>query len=237
MRQLLSHLKRQAIAYAALFVALGGTGYAATSLARNSVGASQIRTGAVRSGEVKDGTLLRKDFKRGQVPAGPRGATGPEGARGATGARGPEGDRGPTGPTGPSGTPAAIGRTRLLWNVGTSTGATSFTNVRSVGSVTKTRADTVLRLSLNTTMSVTSGFCTLQMRVDGLNDLGAAGESASDTNSVITQTTPVSPVAVFEGLPAGAHAITLWMKSAVGGNTCSEDAPGFQASLIVEETL
>jgi hypothetical protein len=72
------------ISLIALFVALGGTGYAATQLPRNSVKARQIAPGAVRSSEVKDGTLLRKDFKAGELPkpgeapvAAPASAQGP----------------------------------------------------------------------------------------------------------------------------------------------------------------
>jgi hypothetical protein len=37
------HARRNAVAYVALFVALGGTSYAATQLPANSVGAAQIR--------------------------------------------------------------------------------------------------------------------------------------------------------------------------------------------------
>jgi hypothetical protein len=54
----------------AVFIALGGTGYAVTSLPRDSVGARQIRTGAVRSKEVKDRTLETRDFAPGQFPDG-----------------------------------------------------------------------------------------------------------------------------------------------------------------------
>ena len=75
----------------ALFVALGGSSYAAVTLARNTVGAAQIKAGGVGSSEVKNGSLLRKDFKRGQLPAG---ATGPQGAQGP---QGPAGERGATG--------------------------------------------------------------------------------------------------------------------------------------------
>jgi hypothetical protein len=67
----------------ALFVALGGTGYAALKLPRNSVGAKQIRTGAVRSAEVKDHSLKAADFAA--VPQGPKGDTGDAGAPGAPG--------------------------------------------------------------------------------------------------------------------------------------------------------
>jgi hypothetical protein len=84
----------------ALFVALGGTSYAAIKLARNSVGAKQIKRSAVRSPEVKDHTLLETDFKPGQLPAGPKGDRGEVGPQGGEGAVGPQGDDGPPGASG-----------------------------------------------------------------------------------------------------------------------------------------
>ncbi len=68
----------------AVFVALGGTSYAALTLPRNSVGSAQLRTGAVRSVDVKNRSLQATDlsprartFLRGQQgPAGPAGAPG-----------------------------------------------------------------------------------------------------------------------------------------------------------------
>lgn len=74
------------VATIALFCALGGGAYAATQLPKNSVGPKQLKKNAVRSAKVKDGSLLGKDFKAGQLPAG---ATGPAGARGETGPPGP----------------------------------------------------------------------------------------------------------------------------------------------------
>src|SRR5205814_670105 len=46
----------------ALFVALGGTSYAALKLPRNSVGSAQIRTGAVHSSEARDRSLRLRDI-------------------------------------------------------------------------------------------------------------------------------------------------------------------------------
>lgn len=57
------------VACLALLVALGGTGYAAIKLPANSV----------TSVQVKDRSLLSKDFKAGQLPAGPPGPAGPAG--------------------------------------------------------------------------------------------------------------------------------------------------------------
>jgi hypothetical protein len=87
----------------ALIVSLGGTSYAAIKLPKDSVGANQIRADAVSSGKVKDASLLREDFKAGQLPQGPQGPTGRTGATGATGPTGATGASGPTGATGASG--------------------------------------------------------------------------------------------------------------------------------------
>jgi hypothetical protein len=69
------------VALIALFVALGGTGYAALELPRNSVGSQQLKRNAVRSSKVKNRSLLAQDFKAGQLPRGPRGRTGAPAAR------------------------------------------------------------------------------------------------------------------------------------------------------------
>ena len=62
------------ISVMALFVALGGASYAAIKLPKNSVGAAQIKKNAVTSAKVKDRSLLAKDFKAGQIPAGAKSA-------------------------------------------------------------------------------------------------------------------------------------------------------------------
>src|SRR3989442_14388412 len=82
------------IAGLALFVALGGTGYAVTSLPVGSVGTAQLKANAVVSAKVLNGSLLAADFKKGQLRAGSRGATGPAGPAGHTGAAGPAGAAG-----------------------------------------------------------------------------------------------------------------------------------------------
>jgi len=78
------------VATLALFIALGGTGYAAINLPRNSVGPKQLRANSVTSTKVKQGSLLAADFKSSQRSdlRGPRGAEGPPGAQGPAGPRG-----------------------------------------------------------------------------------------------------------------------------------------------------
>jgi len=103
----------------ALFVALGGTSYAAIVLPKNSVGSAQIKSNAVRgsevasgavtSSEVKSGSLLREDFKLGELPVGPAGAQGAPGRDGSAGAAGPKGDTGASGANGANGAAGANG--------------------------------------------------------------------------------------------------------------------------------
>ena len=63
----------------AVFIALGGGAYAVTQLPRNSVTTVQV----------KNGSLLARDFRKGQLKAGPAGAAGPQGLRGLAGTPGP----------------------------------------------------------------------------------------------------------------------------------------------------
>jgi hypothetical protein len=51
----------------ALFVALGGTSYAATTLAANSVGSRQIRSGAVGTSEIRYSGVRMQDIRAGAV--------------------------------------------------------------------------------------------------------------------------------------------------------------------------
>jgi hypothetical protein len=92
------------VACIALLVSLTGTAVATVSqLPRGSVGTPQLKNNAVNSKKVRNGSLLRADFKRGQLPAGPRGARGLAGPAGPAGPTGPAGPAGPAGAQGPQG--------------------------------------------------------------------------------------------------------------------------------------
>lgn len=81
------------VSTACLFIVLGGGAYAATTLPKGSVGSKQIKRSAVSSSKVKDRSLLARDFKRGQLPRGRRGATGPAGLPGRSGPAGSSGSQ------------------------------------------------------------------------------------------------------------------------------------------------
>jgi hypothetical protein len=57
MDRLSSHIRSNAVAYLALFVALGGTSYAAANLAPGSVGARQLQNGAVTTKKLANGAV------------------------------------------------------------------------------------------------------------------------------------------------------------------------------------
>jgi hypothetical protein len=79
-----------------LFIALSGSGYAATTaLPPSSVGTKQVI----------DHSLLKVDFKAGELPSGARGGQGPRGNDGPQGAQGLLGAAGPQGPAGSAGAP------------------------------------------------------------------------------------------------------------------------------------
>ena len=56
----------------AVFIALGGSGYAALSLPRDSVGSAQIRDNAIRSRDVKTNALTGADIREGKLKQVPR---------------------------------------------------------------------------------------------------------------------------------------------------------------------
>ena len=88
-----------AVAVLALFVALGGSSYAAITITGNNVEngtltSADLKNNSVTSVDIRSGSLVPQDFKAGQLPAGPQGVQGPQGIQG------PKGDQGPPGISG-----------------------------------------------------------------------------------------------------------------------------------------
>lgn len=99
-----------AVALIALFVALGGSSYAALKVTSknvkdNSLRSADIRNNSLKSADVKDGSLLSDDFAADQLPQGAKGD------KGDTGPQGPKGDPGATTAVMRTGTPFTVGPT------------------------------------------------------------------------------------------------------------------------------
>jgi hypothetical protein len=191
------------VATLALFVALGGSSYAAITLSKNSVKSKHIAKGAVKrsdigrsavnSRKVADGSLLGIDFKPGQLPTGPQG---------------PKGDPGPQGPPGP--TVAATGDAddpQAGPDAALALGATSdFT--------TPTSGDVLAFGQLRLQMSCAAGFnCnfTAGLYLDGapVPDSGRFETVPQGT----TQTYDLDLFGLAEDVPAGTHTVTVGWKS------------------------
>jgi collagen triple helix repeat protein len=118
MRSMLNRLGRRhstAVAYLALFAALGGSAYAAVT-----VTGKDIKDGTVTGRDVKNRSLGTEKLSTKAIgslagqrgPAGPEGPAGPKGDkgdRGPAGQAGPKGETGPQGPQGPAGPPGPSG--------------------------------------------------------------------------------------------------------------------------------
>jgi hypothetical protein len=121
-------LRRNVIAYLALFAALGGaSAYAAEKLtskqiAKSAIKSKHVKDGQIASVDVKDNSLSGADINESTLelpttapgpgatgaagpvgPQGPKGETGAKGEQGATGETGATGATGPEGPQGPQG--------------------------------------------------------------------------------------------------------------------------------------
>jgi len=118
LKKLLARFVRQSpsmiVAMLALFVAMGGTAIAASSIL---ITGKQIKNSSITGADVKNKSLTPKDF-RGSV-RGPRGLRGLTGAPGAPGAKGDKGDKGDTGEAGPFPATLPAGKTlKGSWAIG-----------------------------------------------------------------------------------------------------------------------
>jgi hypothetical protein len=100
MSKLRGHLSyANVMATVAVFIALGGTSYAVSSLPRNSVGAKQIRSRSVGTKELRRGAVRSSDIKNRAIRLSDIAIAARSGLRGQAG---------PPGPPGPAGIPLSV---------------------------------------------------------------------------------------------------------------------------------
>ena len=231
-------IRHNAIALTALFVALGGTSYAAVKLPAGSVGSRELKRESVTLPKVAPAArraLQGIPGPKGEVgPEGPAGAAGKPGdagppgsagqpgspgERGAPGPEGPTGKNGKDGATGPAGAPATYNRTFIR------TAATSGQQFRPLdsgkfiwahgfGSIPKQQATTALRVTMSTSIeSVYLSNCTYQLRIDNKNATGGVGADGSEAVAVSHAAVPALLQSTFTGLAAGNHTLELYVHS------------------------
>jgi hypothetical protein len=145
LRRTASYMKRHHLALFALFVALGGTSFAASNalLPKNSVGTAQVINGSLQTNDLSKNA--RTALKGNTGPRGPAGTQGAPGSPGATGAQGVQGSPGATGTQGVQGAP---GQSATKLFVAMDAGGTL---TKNSGATLATRAGAgVYRIAFNT---------------------------------------------------------------------------------------
>ena len=218
LRLIFGHLRSHGVAYLALFIALGSTSYAAIKIPNNSVGNKQLKKDAVDSAKVKNGTLLKDDFKAGQLPPGAKGDKGDSGPPGLDGQQGLKGDKGDQGDSGTSSV------TTLVLNEGTATfqaipagpptlavRTTSFTTSGpSSSAIMAGRLAASLTCPGATTCQYSYGFF-----VDGAGVSGSS-QSFKSVPDGATQAQVFETNGRIGGIPAGTHSLVLGIKQTTG---------------------
>jgi len=125
--------RQNSIGLLALFVALSGTAYAATSLPKNSVGTKQIKNGAVTKSKINSKAI--SSLKGATGASGPKGDQGIQGIQGLPGVKGDTGIQGIQGLKGDQGIQGIQGIQGVPGDPATADGpAIAFGNVLLAGS-------------------------------------------------------------------------------------------------------
>lgn len=135
--------------------------------------------------------------------------------------------------------------TRIVYNGSNNDASVTGTYelLRSIGNFTKQRADTdiVLTWVAHSTVTGTVGqsFCEFQLRIDNRKDTGSTNNSYEGTSGgsavVYGDEVEISTSAVFRGLGAGSHSLSIWLRGSA--SNCALNKGNFGQNLIVEEVL
>jgi hypothetical protein len=223
--RILSHVKCNLVAYVALFVALGGSSYAAVrltpgsvrtrALANSAVTHNKLAANSVTSANIANGSLSGTDFKAGVL-----------GRAGRTGAKGDQGAAGPTGG-------ASIGaRADSTGAVGAAHGAT--TNVPLNGGAWTQQAGEVDLITGSMTVK-TPPACTGSFG----NALTIAVDGVANTFGVPPQTPPSTTVTVplVVGTLTEPDSDTKHQVTASLGNSCTKDGEDFTVNQVKLDVL
>ncbi|HTE60604.1 MAG TPA: hypothetical protein VK631_09665 [Solirubrobacteraceae bacterium] len=209
--RILFHLRSNLVAYLALFVALGGSSYAAVRLTPGSVNSralakaavthKKLAANSVTSANVLGGSLGRADFKPGTLMKGDKGDAGPAGRAGG----------------------AYVGaRARSTGSVVAPHGATTSVPLASNG---WTQAADELDLIAGSMTVRTPASCTGSFG----NSLVVTVDGKATTFGVPPQTPPSSSITVpvLVGTLTEPGASTQHQMTAALGNSCTKDGEDF----------
>ena len=221
--RLLSHLKRNLVAYVALFVAIGGSSYAAVQLTPGSVRTRALAARAVTHSKLANNSITSKNVANHSL-------TSADVARGLL-RRGAPGAKGPAGPAGRNGGAYVGARARSKGTVQATNGAT--TNVPLSGGGW-TQGANELDLIAGTMTVKTPATCTgsfgnaLVVNVDGkATTFGMPPQTASTT-----VTLPILVGTLTEPGDSTKHQMTAAL-----GNSCTKQGEDFAVSNVKLDVL
>jgi|1185.fasta_scaffold31678_2 hypothetical protein len=196
----LGYVRRHHIGLLALFVALGGTSYAAVKLPRNSVGTAQIKNHAVTTSKLSTSTVKALKGAKGE-----KGATGTTGATGAAGAKGDPG------------APATL--SAGVSGLSVSSGPATGNDVGQPVTVTLKQAGKILVAMTGGVHANCGGACTFEV--------GAILDGATPVTGAYTSLTSTADksvaVAGMVDAAAGTHTLQLRSRATGAVNTSSVD--------------
>jgi hypothetical protein len=250
--RIFDHLRGNVVAYVALFVALGGSSYAAVrltpgsvtsrALAKGAVTHAKLATNSVNSANIADRSLTSSDFQAGAIiqglkgdagTTGTNGPTGADGAPGIAGLAGPKGDAGAQGPAGKDGNAAIVAKARM--SGGAVSGAHGASTSIPVSGGTWTQAAGDLNLITGTATMKIPAACTgsfgnsLVLSVDGAPQSFAVAPSAPASSTV---TMPFIIGTVSEPDKATSHTLT-----ASFSNSCTQSGEDYSVSSVKADVL
>jgi hypothetical protein len=234
-RFIVSHVRGNLVGYLALFVALGGTSYAAVQLKPGSVHARALARGAVTrpklapnsvdAGSVVNGSLTSADFKPGVLL---KGVSGGGGARGVAGTAGPAGPAGPGGPAGPPGRDGSgtigLAARQTADVVGTQGATTAVPLNRSTWTQDAGELDLIAgSLTMRIPAACTGSFGNaLTVSVDGAKTTFGVAPTAPASGTV---TVPIVVGTLMEPDAATSHTLTAQF-----GNSCTKAGEDYGVS-------
>jgi hypothetical protein len=217
----------------ALFVALGGTGYAAATIdggdvRNNSLTGKDVRNRSLTGKDVRPRSLLRRHFRRGQLPRGPQGPQGPAGTPGTPGAEGADGASGAALLTGIADGITAVNPGMTNFRRVTPTGYSTiavFPNERAT--LTPGRALVARDLAVRTQNDLPAGaIVRVQLYLDGppvfVEDTGDLSLECTVNGTDGTDDRSCQAPGPLELPPAS----TIFVRLSVGGGTLVANNPG-----------